>query len=116
MTDWTDKSLLELIKLAATPIDFDQLITDVVLRKHGRRYELLDLARLPENAGRKIRIATTSSKTANPVVSIYKLSKQVVREAKKRGCYRESALPDRLGHGRNRDCRARLRGDTGGGG
>ena len=26
MTDWTDKTLLELIKLAATPIEFDQLI------------------------------------------------------------------------------------------
>jgi hypothetical protein len=53
MTDWTDKTLLELIKLAATPIDFDQLIADGVLRKHGKRYELLDLARLPEHARRK---------------------------------------------------------------
>jgi hypothetical protein len=85
MTDWTDKTLLELIKRAATPIDYDQLIADGVLRKHGRRYELLDLARLPEHARRKIRSIGTSSKTPNPVVSFYKPSKQAVRQAKKRG-------------------------------
>jgi hypothetical protein len=85
MIDWTDQTLLELIKLAASPIDFDQLIADGVLRKHGKRYELLDLARLPEHARRKIRIVTTSSKTPNPVISFYKPSKQVVRQAEKRG-------------------------------
>jgi hypothetical protein len=84
MTDWTDKTLLQLIKLAATPIDFDQLIAAGVLRKHGKRYELLNLARLPEHARREIRIITTSSKTKNPMVSFYKPSKQVVRQAKKR--------------------------------
>jgi hypothetical protein len=89
MTDWTDRTLLELIKLAATPIDFDHLIADGVLRKHGKRYELLNLARLPEHARRKIRIITTSSKTPNPVISFYKPSRQVVRQAKKRGL-----LPD----------------------
>ena len=56
MTDWTDRTLLELLKLAATPIDFDQLIAAGVLRKHGRGYELLDLAGLSEHARRKIRI------------------------------------------------------------
>ena len=30
--------------MAATPIDFDQLIADGVLRKHGARYEVLDPA------------------------------------------------------------------------
>jgi hypothetical protein len=85
MTDWTDKTLLELIKLAATPIDFDQLIADWDLRKHGKRHELLDLARLPEHARRKFRIVTTYSKTPNPVVSFYKPSRQVIRQAKKRG-------------------------------
>jgi hypothetical protein len=84
MTDWTDKTLLELLKLAATPIDFDQLIAAGVLRKHGRRYELLDLAGVPEHARLKIRIIATSSKTTNPVVSFCKPSKQVVRLAKKR--------------------------------
>ena len=85
MTDWTDKTLLELIKPAATPIDCEQLIADGVLRKHGKRYELLDLARLPEHARRKIRIVTTSSKTPNPVISFYNPSKQVVHQARKMG-------------------------------
>jgi hypothetical protein len=85
MIDWTDKTLLELIKLAATPIDFDHLIADGVLRKHGKRYELLNFARLPEHARRKIRAIGTSSKTPNPVVSFYKPGKQVVRKARKMG-------------------------------
>jgi hypothetical protein len=85
MTDWNDKTLLNLIETAATPIDFDRLIADGVLRKHGARYELLDLARLPEHARRKIRIVTTSRKTSRPVVSFSKPSKQLVRQAKKMG-------------------------------
>ena len=85
MTEWTSRKLLEILKMAATPIAFDQLIADGVLRKHGARYELLDLARLPEHARRKIRIITTSRKTPNPVVSFHKPSKQVIREAKKTG-------------------------------
>jgi hypothetical protein len=85
MTEWTNRTLLEILKMAATPIDFDQLIADGILRKHGARYELLDLARLPEHARRKIRIITSSRKTPNPVVSSHKPSKQVIREAKKRG-------------------------------
>jgi hypothetical protein len=39
MTDWTNKTLLELIKLAATSIDFDQLIADgaiVMLTAHSK--------------------------------------------------------------------------------
>jgi hypothetical protein len=84
-TDWNDKTLLRILKLAATPIDFDQLIADGVLRKHGSRYELLDLARLPEHARRKISIVTTSRKTTRPVVSFFKPSKQLVRQAKKLG-------------------------------
>jgi hypothetical protein len=85
MTDWNDRHLLELLKTAATPIDFDQLIADGVLRKHGGRYELLDLARLSEHARRKIRVITTSNKTKNPVVSFYKPSRQLVWQAKLRG-------------------------------
>ena len=86
MTAWSDKKLLELLRMAATPIDFDQLIADGVLRRHGAKYELLDLARLPEHARRKIRIMATSRKTPNPVVSFHKTSKQVIREAKKGDC------------------------------
>ncbi len=85
MTDSNDETLVELIKSAATPIAFDQLTADGVLRKHGARYELLNLARLPEHARRKIPIIATSSKTTNPVVSFDEPSKQIVRPAKKRG-------------------------------
>jgi hypothetical protein len=84
-TDWNDPQLLKLLKMAATPIDFDQLIADRVLRKHAGRYELLDLARLPEHARRKIRVIATSSKTKNPVISFSKPSKQLVKQAKKKG-------------------------------
>ena len=85
MTEWSNAKLLELLKMAATPIDFDQLIADGVLRKHGGRYELLDLVRLPEHARRKIRIIATSRKTPNPVVSFQKPSKQVLQQAKRMG-------------------------------
>jgi hypothetical protein len=85
MTHWNDKTLVKLIEMAATPIDFDQLIADGVLRRHGGKYELLDLARLPEHARRKIRIVTTSRKTARPVIAFHKPSKQMVRQAKKMG-------------------------------
>jgi hypothetical protein len=84
VTQWSD-DLLELLEMAATPIDFNQLIADGVLRKHGARYELLDLARLPEYARRKIRIIAASRKTPNPVVSFHKPSKQVIQQAKKLG-------------------------------
>jgi hypothetical protein len=85
MTAWSDRKFLRLLKMAATSIDFDQLIADGVLRRHGARYELLDLAGLPEHACRKIRITATSRKTAHPVVSFHKTSKQVIRQAKKMG-------------------------------
>jgi hypothetical protein len=85
MTIWSDKKLLEILKMAATPIDFKQLIADGVLRRHGAKYELLDLARLPEHARRKIRIISTSRKTPNPVVSFHRPSKQVIRQATKMG-------------------------------
>jgi hypothetical protein len=87
MTDWNDKTFLKLIKMAATPIDFDQLIAEGVLRKHGAKYELLDLAKLPEHARRKIRIVATSHKTPRPVIAFYKPSKQLVRQAKKMGLF-----------------------------
>jgi hypothetical protein len=84
-TDWNDRELLKLLKMAATPIDFDQLIADRVLRKHAGRYELLNLARLPEHARRKIRVIASSRKTKNPVISFSEPSKQLVRQAKKLG-------------------------------
>jgi hypothetical protein len=85
VTGWSDKKILELLKMVATSIDFDQLFADGVLRKHGAKYELLDLAWLPEHARRKICIIASSKKTPNPVVSFQKIRKQTVQHAKKRG-------------------------------
>jgi hypothetical protein len=51
----TQPELLELAEALAAPIDFDQLIADGVLRKARGWYEVLDAARLPEHALRKIK-------------------------------------------------------------
>jgi hypothetical protein len=49
------KELRQTAVVLATPIDFDALITDGILRNRGEWYEIVDLARLPENARVKIR-------------------------------------------------------------
>jgi hypothetical protein len=64
-----DRKLLELIRMASIPVYFDKLITDGVLRKHGARYERLDLPRLPEDARRKLRVIASSNKTKYPILS-----------------------------------------------
>jgi hypothetical protein len=51
----TYPELLEVAEALATPIDFDQLILDGVLRKAGSWYEILDPARLPDSARLKIK-------------------------------------------------------------
>ena len=49
------KELRQTAAILATPIDFDALITDGILRERGEWYEVVDLARLPEHARVKIR-------------------------------------------------------------
>ena len=53
----THPELIEAADALATPIDFDQLIADGVLRKAKTRgwYEILDTTRLPEHAWQKIK-------------------------------------------------------------
>jgi hypothetical protein len=53
----THPELIETAEALATPIDFDQLIADGVLRKAKTRgwYEILDTSRLPEHAWQKIK-------------------------------------------------------------
>jgi len=36
------------LELASIPIDFDKLVTEGILARKGRRYLILDYARLPE--------------------------------------------------------------------
>jgi hypothetical protein len=49
------KELRQTAAVLATPIEFDALITDGILRKRGEWYEIVELARLPEHARVKIR-------------------------------------------------------------
>jgi len=51
----TYQELLEVAEALATPIDFDQLTADGVLRKAGGWYEVLDPTRLPDSARQKIK-------------------------------------------------------------
>jgi hypothetical protein len=51
----THPELRQAAEALATPIDFDQLIEDGVLRKTGSWYEVVDPARLPEHARLKIK-------------------------------------------------------------
>jgi hypothetical protein len=53
-----------LLKLTRTPIDFDRLIAEGVLRRvgtRGQRFEILDLNRLPEHAKCQLASVTTSA-------------------------------------------------------
>src|SRR6476469_9732490 len=49
------QELLDVAEALATPIDYEQLISDGVLRKAGGWYEILDPARLPDAARLKIK-------------------------------------------------------------
>lgn len=50
----TKEGLLNHAKILATPIDFDRLINDGILKKKGAWYEILDMERLPEHAKNRI--------------------------------------------------------------
>jgi hypothetical protein len=51
----TYPELIETAEALATPIDFEQLIADGVLRKGKGWYEILDPSRLPNHAWQKIK-------------------------------------------------------------
>ena len=71
----TYQELVEVAEALATPIDFDQLIADAVLRKKaGGWYEVLDPARLPEHARQKIKAVKTGNR-----VKFRKPSKRVAK-------------------------------------
>ncbi|ARU88289.1 hypothetical protein [Pseudomonas sp. M30-35] len=50
----TKEELLERAKTLATPIDFENLIADGILKKKGAGYVILDMNRLPEHAKSQI--------------------------------------------------------------
>ena len=49
-------------EMLATPIDFDQLVADGVLRRRGAWWEILDWQRLPEHAEYKIQNVMTGNR------------------------------------------------------
>ena len=54
--------LVETIRDLATPIDFERLIADGVLKKRGRGwYEILDVKKLPPHALKQVRALEKSS-------------------------------------------------------
>jgi hypothetical protein len=63
--------------MLSTPIDFDQLVADGVLKKRGAWWQVLDWDRLPEHARRKVQ----NFKTGNCV----------------QFCKHDPSLRDRLG-------------------
>lgn len=50
----TIEELRRIAEMLATPIDFDQLVGDGVLKKRGAWWQILDWDRLPEHAVQKI--------------------------------------------------------------
>ena len=70
----THPELIEAGEALATPIDFEQLLTDGVLRKARGWYEILDPNRLPDHAWQKIK----SIKSGNRV-KFRKANKRVAK-------------------------------------
>jgi hypothetical protein len=57
----TLQELERLRELLATPIDFDRLVADGIIKRHGAWWQVLDTARLPEHARVKIRTVAGAS-------------------------------------------------------
>ena len=55
----TWEELRQLEEMLSTPIDFDRLVADGVLRKKGAWWKILDVSRLPQHVRCKIRAAQT---------------------------------------------------------
>lgn len=58
----TIEQLRHLAEMLATPIDFDQLVADGILRKRGAWWEVLDWNRLPEHARQKVQAVMTGNR------------------------------------------------------
>jgi hypothetical protein len=58
----TQKEVIELAKLLATPIDFEALEKTGVIERHGSWFKLLDLKALPEHALKQARAIKSDNK------------------------------------------------------
>lgn len=61
----TQKELIELAKLLATPIDFESLENAGVIERHGTWFKLLDFKALPEHAWQQARAIKSDDKGNN---------------------------------------------------
>lgn len=61
----TQKELIELAKLLATPIDFESLENAGVIERHGAWFKLLDFNALPKHAWQQARAIKSDSKGNN---------------------------------------------------
>jgi len=65
----SDEEFRQMAVLMATPIDFEQLVADGVLKKRGRGWQVLDMKRLPEHAAKKIQSVSCNRKTRVTIVT-----------------------------------------------
>jgi hypothetical protein len=64
----TDEELHRGLEMMATPIPFEQLVADGVLKQRGRWWVVLDWSRLPEHARLKVQAVKGDPKTRTTCV------------------------------------------------
>lgn len=74
------KEVAKVAHILATPIDFDQLINDGLLKKIGNSYYTENIHGLPENLSKKIKSITQTKKGLK--LTFYKESKSMIKLAK----------------------------------
>ena len=75
------KEVAEVAHIMATPIDFDKLINDGLLKKIGTSYYTDNIHKLPKNVSIKIKTFTPTKKGLK--LTFYKESKSMIKLAEK---------------------------------
>ena len=100
------KELVREIIIQVTPIDFDKLIKDGVIKKIGKSYYTDSIRKLPADVAKKINFNSLGTKTKNGIrFSFYKdtSTKKATEDLKKLG-YSEKSIKEmiqkqkRIGH------------------
>lgn len=79
-TEKLRKEVAEIAYILATPIDFDKLISDGLLKQVGTSYFTDNLHALPENISKKIKTITPTKKGLK--LTFYKETKKMIKLAK----------------------------------
>lgn len=74
------KDVAEIAYILATPIDFDKLISEGLLKQIGTSYYTDKLHSLPENVSKKIKTITPTKKGLK--LTFYKETKKMIKLAK----------------------------------